>query len=38
MRNITYNPRDARFCIIDFEFATILDDPSISLKPDLPPP
>jgi predicted Ser/Thr protein kinase len=36
MRNITYNARDARFCIIDFEFATLLDDPSVSLKPDMP--
>jgi len=24
MRNITYNPREGRFCLIDFEFATIL--------------
>jgi hypothetical protein len=33
MRNITYNARQSRFCVIDFEFATILDDPSVSLKP-----
>lgn len=26
-RNITYRLSDGRFCIIDFEFATILDDP-----------
>ena len=26
MRNITYRQRDGRFCIIDFEFATILPD------------
>jgi hypothetical protein len=26
MRNITYRVADGRFCIIDFEFATILDD------------
>jgi tRNA A-37 threonylcarbamoyl transferase component Bud32 len=26
MRNITYRNSDGRFCIIDFEFATILDD------------
>jgi tRNA A-37 threonylcarbamoyl transferase component Bud32 len=26
MRNITYRQRDGRFCIIDFEFATILDE------------
>jgi len=25
-RNITYRPADGRFCIIDFEFATILDE------------
>ena len=24
-RNITYRQRDGRFCVIDFEFATILD-------------
>jgi predicted Ser/Thr protein kinase len=36
LRNITYRVTDGRFCIIDFEFATILDDGtgrSISLKP-----
>ncbi|MEM9443882.1 MAG: serine/threonine protein phosphatase [Verrucomicrobiota bacterium] len=27
MRNVTYRQQDGRFCIIDFEFATILDDP-----------
>jgi len=26
MRNVTYRQSDGRFCIIDFEFATILDD------------
>ncbi len=26
MRNVTYRVADGRFCIIDFEFATILDD------------
>ena len=26
MRNITYRAADGRFCIIDFEFATILDE------------
>lgn len=26
LRNITYRVADGRFCIIDFEFATILDD------------
>jgi len=36
LRNITYRISDGRFCIIDFEFATILDDGtgrSVSLKP-----
>lgn len=40
LRNITYRVADGRFCIIDFEFATILDDGSghsISLKPTLLP-
>src|SRR5882672_2058125 len=27
-RNVTYRSSDGRFCIIDFEFATILDDPT----------
>lgn len=26
MRNVTYRPSDGRFCLIDFEFATILKD------------
>jgi tRNA A-37 threonylcarbamoyl transferase component Bud32 len=26
-RNITYRQADGRFCLIDFEFATILDEP-----------
>lgn len=26
IRNVTYSQKDGRFCIIDFEFATILDD------------
>jgi len=25
LRNVTYRPSDGRFCLIDFEFATILD-------------
>ncbi|WP_437187068.1 protein phosphatase 2C domain-containing protein [Planctomicrobium sp. SH668] len=29
LRNVTYRSRDGRFCLIDFEFATILD-PSIA--------
>ena len=36
LRNITYRVSDGRFCVIDFEFATILDDGtgrSVSLKP-----
>ena len=28
MRNITYRRSDGRFCVIDFEFATILDNPT----------
>ena len=39
LRNITYRIADGRFCIIDFEFATILDDGTgrpITLKPVLP--
>ncbi len=38
LRNITYRTRDGRFCIIDFEYATLLDGPDagLSLKP--PPP
>ena len=27
MRNVTYRQTDGRFCIIDFEFATILSSP-----------
>ena len=26
MRNVTYRQSDGRFCVIDFEFATILDE------------
>ncbi|HVS51587.1 MAG TPA: serine/threonine protein phosphatase [Opitutaceae bacterium] len=36
LRNITYRVNDGRFCVIDFEFATILDTgggQSLSLKP-----
>ena len=32
MRNVTYRPSDGRFCLIDFEFATIL--PGFEKKPD----
>jgi tRNA A-37 threonylcarbamoyl transferase component Bud32 len=28
LRNVTYRPSDGRFCLIDFEFATILDQPA----------
>lgn len=35
LRNITYRSSDGRFCIIDFEFATLLEDGpgAVSLKP-----
>jgi tRNA A-37 threonylcarbamoyl transferase component Bud32 len=36
LRNITYRVSDGRFCVIDFEFATILDAGDgtvVSLKP-----
>lgn len=35
LRNITYRIADGRFCIIDFEFATLLDGQGdlVSLKP-----
>ena len=35
LRNITYRISDGRFCIIDFEFATLLDTGAgeVSLKP-----
>jgi tRNA A-37 threonylcarbamoyl transferase component Bud32 len=35
LRNITYRMSDGRFCIIDFEFATLLDGKGdlVSLKP-----
>lgn len=39
LRNITYRTSDGRFCVIDFEFATLLDDGhghAISLKPSGP--
>jgi len=32
MRNITYRRSDGRFCVIDFEFATILSDPETPPK------
>ena len=30
LRNITYSPQLGRFCLIDFEFATILDEDLLS--------
>ena len=33
MRNVTYRKNDGRFCLIDFEFATILSDPATSSPP-----
>ncbi len=27
VRNVTYRQSDGRFCLIDFEFATLLDEP-----------
>lgn len=36
LRNITYRVSDGRFCVIDFEFATILDDGTghaVTLRP-----
>jgi len=30
MRNVTYRQSDGRFCLIDFEFATILPEPEKS--------
>ncbi len=34
MRNITYRAADGRFCIIDFEFATLLEE-NIGLTPEI---
>ena len=33
LRNITYRNSDGQFCLIDFEFATLIDNPEVSLKP-----
>ncbi len=35
LRNITYRVADGRFCIIDFEFATLLES-GAGLVPDMP--
>lgn len=37
-RNVTYDMRLGRFCLIDFEFATILDQPGIGPPPPDPDP
>lgn len=40
LRNITYRTSDGRFCVIDFEFATLFDENGreiASLKPSLEP-
>ena len=34
MRNITYRSADGRFCVIDFELATLLDSPAPEPSPD----
>ncbi len=36
LRNITYDRREGRFCVIDFEFAQLLHAPELSPPP--PPP
>ena len=36
VRNITYRPRHGRFCVIDFEFATLLDAPDAAAPAPLP--
>jgi len=38
LRNVTYRASDGRFCIIDFEFATILDAEGAAALPALDPP
>jgi tRNA A-37 threonylcarbamoyl transferase component Bud32 len=35
-RNVTYNARAGRFCLIDFEFATILESPELAPPPPTP--
>ena len=32
IRNVTYRQQDGRFCLIDFEFAAILNDSSVKQK------
>jgi len=36
MRNVTYRTTDGRFCIIDFEFATLLDQSGFPMPPAQP--
>lgn len=36
LRNVTYRHSDGRFCLIDFEFATLLDE--VAAHPGPPPP
>lgn len=37
LRNVTYRIADGRFCLIDFEFATLINEPGApSLKPSGP--
>ena len=36
VRNVTYRASDGRFCLIDFEFATILEHPELALPPPAP--
>ncbi len=38
LRNITYSPQLGRFCLIDFEFATLLDDPILPPSAETPVP
>ena len=38
LRNVTYRQTDGRFCLIDFEFATILDEPELGPPPPDPDP
>ncbi len=33
LRNVTYRASDGRFCLIDFEFATILENPEAGPPP-----
>lgn len=37
-RNVTYRASDGRFCLIDFEFATILEFPDLGPPPPEPDP